>query len=54
MLRQVSHEISWLAQAQLAEHGLANPSVPDKEVKRSKCDTARLRCKYRGYLYGSR
>lgn len=43
MLRQVSHEISWLAQAQLAEHGMANPSVPAQEVKRSKCDTGAYR-----------
>ena len=42
MLRQVSHEIDWLAQAQLAEHGLTNPSVPAQEVKRSECDTARF------------
>ena len=43
MLRQVSHEISWLAQAQLAEHGLANPSVPVKEVRRLECDTGAFR-----------
>jgi hypothetical protein len=42
MLRQVSHEISWLAQAQLVEHDLTNPSLPAQEVKRSKCDTARF------------
>lgn len=43
MLRQVSHEISLLAQAQLAEHGLTNPSVPVREVNRSKCDTGAFR-----------
>jgi len=42
MLRQVKHEISWLAQAQLAEHGLTNPSVPVREVKPSECNTERF------------
>lgn len=43
MLRQVSHEISWLAQAQLAEHGLANPSVPVEQVSAPECDTGVFR-----------
>ena len=42
MLRQVKHEISWLAQAQLAEHGLVNPSVPVKQVSAPECDTGRF------------
>lgn len=43
MLRQVKQEITWLEQSQLNEHGLTNPSVPVREVKRSECDTGVFR-----------